>query len=132
LLLDADAGGHLRELRRDLVRYGDHAVAIGEEQVARADFESEDPDGLSVIYDVGVTVRHGGRAGEHGKLHASDGRDIAHRSVGDHSLTLQGLENGGMYFTDYGPQAGFRVEILDDGNPRRGKALDADPPIGAI
>jgi hypothetical protein len=37
-----------------------------------------------------------------------------------------------MYFTDCAPQAGFRVKILDHGNPRCGKALDVDPPIGSI
>jgi len=107
-------------------------MAIGEEQVARANFKSEDPHGFAVVHDVGVAVRYGCCAGEHGKLHASDGGDIASRPIGDHALTLQGLEHGGMYFTDDGPQAGFRVEILDDDNPRCGKALDAGPPIGAI
>src|ERR1017187_9535290 len=107
-------------------------MAIGQEQVAGADFESEDPHGFAVVHDVGVGVRDGGGAGEHGKLHAGDGGNIANRSIGDHALALQGLENGGMHFSDHGAEAGFRVEVLDDGNARRGKALDADPPIGAI
>src|SRR5271157_2033327 len=111
---------------------GDHAVTIGEEQVAGTDFESEDSGGLAEVHNVAVGVRDGWRASKHGKLHASDGGDIANRSIGDHALTLEGLENGGMHFSDYAPQAGFRVEILDDGNARRGKALDADPPIGAV
>src|ERR1039457_4874834 len=104
-------------------------MAIGEEQVARANFESEDPDGLTVVHDVAVGVRDGWRAGEHGKLHTSDGGDIANRSIGNDALALQGLEHGGMHFSDYGSQAGFGVEILDDGNARRGQALNADPPI---
>ena len=67
-------------------------MAIGEKQVARTNFKPEDPDGLTVVHDVGVAVRHGGRAGKHGKLHASDGGDIALISKPDAEL-LDGVGN---------------------------------------
>ncbi len=57
------------------------------------------------------------------------GGQIAHRAVGDHPDTSQGLEDVRMHLAEEGAHARMPVDILDRQHPRRRDAEQILPPI---
>ena len=126
--LDFDAG--LGDLVGDFVRNDADAVFVAVKQVARADFDAADPDGLAIVDEPDISVRNAGIEAEEMESDGGDFVEVARAAACDVTDAAEFLVDQGGDFAELGSDTGSDVQILADGDFRAGHGRDIAKVIG--